>query len=62
MAHLDVDGALVLAYLLHLTGHPESAQFWWQLAAGAGHREAAYCLHLHHLALGEAREAWHWLH
>ncbi|WP_328663259.1 hypothetical protein [Streptomyces sp. NBC_00328] len=62
VGHLDVDGALVFACLLHLTGHPESAQFWWQLAAGAGHRAAAYCLHLHHLALGEAREARHWLH
>ncbi|MFJ9380338.1 hypothetical protein [Streptomyces sp. NPDC101455] len=60
--HLDVDGALVFACLLHLTDHPESAQFWWQLAAGAGHRAAAYCLHLHHLALGETREARHWLH
>nr|WP_202497599.1 hypothetical protein [Streptomyces sp. SID5469] len=60
--HLDVDGALVFACLLYLTEHRESAQFWWQLAAGAGHRAAAYCLHLHHLALGEVREARHWLH
>lgn len=60
--HLDVDGALVFACLLHLTDHRESAQFWWQLAAGAGHRAAAYCLHLHHYALGEMREARHWLH
>ncbi|MFC8668794.1 hypothetical protein [Streptomyces sp. NPDC057199] len=59
---LDVDGALVFACLLYLTEHRESAQFWWQLAAGAGHRAAAYCLHLHHLALGETREARHWLH
>ncbi|MFE2973080.1 hypothetical protein ACFXKC_58305 [Streptomyces sp. NPDC059340] len=59
---LDVDGALVFACLLYLTDHRESAQFWWQLAAGAGHRAAAYCLHLHHLALGEMREARHWLH
>lgn len=59
---LDVDGALVFACLLHLTDYRESAQFWWQLAAGAGHRAAAYCLHLHHLALGETREARHWLH
>ncbi|MGW0749122.1 hypothetical protein [Streptomyces sp. NPDC002587] len=58
--HLDVEGAAVFACLLYLTGHPESAQFWWQLAAGAGHRAAAYCLHLHHLALGEVREAVHW--
>ncbi|MEV6782708.1 hypothetical protein [Streptomyces sp. NPDC051098] len=60
---LDVEGAAVFASLLYLTGqHPESAQFWWQLAAGAGHRAAAYCLHLHHTALGEQREAAHWLH
>ncbi|MBT2450782.1 hypothetical protein J7F03_27660 [Streptomyces sp. ISL-43] len=57
---LDIEGAAVFACLLHLTGHPESAQFWWQLAAGAGHRAAAYCLHLHHRALGESREAKHW--
>lgn len=58
----DVEGACVFACLLLLTGHPESAQFWWQLSAGAGHRIAAYCLHLHHLALGETREAAHWRH
>ena len=57
-----MEGALVFACLLHLTAHPESAQFWWQLAAGAGSRAAAYCLHLHHLALGESRRAWHWFH
>jgi hypothetical protein len=60
--HLDVEGAAVFACLLYLTNHPESAQFWWQLAAGAGYRPAAYCLHLHHLALGEKREAQHWRH
>ncbi|MFD5935535.1 MULTISPECIES: hypothetical protein [unclassified Streptomyces] len=60
--HLDIDGALVYGALLYLTGHPESAQFWWQLAAGAGRRTAAYCLHLHHLALGEMKEARHWHH
>ncbi|MFF7073313.1 hypothetical protein OIE43_01800 [Streptomyces pseudovenezuelae] len=59
---LDVDGALVYACLLSLTGHPESAQFWWQLAAGAGSRAAAYCLHLHHLCVGESRRARHWFH
>ncbi len=57
---MDVDGALVFACLLYLTGHPESAQFWWQLAAGAGSRAAAYCLHLHHLCLGESKRARHW--
>ncbi|MFB8040257.1 hypothetical protein ACFC8F_03020 [Streptomyces hydrogenans] len=58
----DEDGAAVFACLLFLTGHPESAQFWWQLSAGAGNRIAAYCLHLRHLALGEHREAAHWRH
>ncbi|MFF9684968.1 hypothetical protein [Streptomyces sp. NPDC014623] len=58
----DVEGAAVFACLLHLTGHPQSAQFWWQLSAGAGHRVSAYCLHLHHLSLGENREAAHWRH
>lgn len=61
-ATLDVHGAAVFACLLHLTGQPESAQFWWQLSAGAGSRIAAYCLHLHHLALGETAEARHWYH
>ncbi|MFH8790942.1 hypothetical protein [Streptomyces roseoverticillatus] len=60
--NLDVEGATVFACLLYLTGHPESAQFWWQLAAGAGHRAAGYCLHLLHLSLGESREAAHWRH
>lgn len=46
----DEAGAAVFACLPFLTGHPESAQFWWQLSAGAGNRIAAYCLHLHHLA------------
>ncbi|MFF0737777.1 hypothetical protein ACFYVK_39965 [Streptomyces chartreusis] len=58
---MDVEGALVFACMLYLAGHPESASFWWQLAAGAGHRTAAYCLHLHHLQLGELKEADHWL-
>ncbi|AQW46598.1 hypothetical protein [Streptomyces violaceusniger] len=59
---LDIDGALVFGCLLYLTGHPESAEFWWKLAAGAGHRAAAYCLHLRHYELGEDREAQHWFH
>lgn len=58
---MDVDGALVFACMLYLAGHPESASFWWGVAAGAGHRTAAYCLHLHHLELGEVKEADHWL-
>ncbi|MGK5545714.1 hypothetical protein ACSNOH_13420 [Streptomyces sp. URMC 127] len=58
---LDIEGALVFACLLFLTGHCESAQHWWELAAGAGLRAAAYCLHLHHAGRGELREAQHWL-
>ncbi|GAA2387428.1 hypothetical protein [Streptomyces viridochromogenes] len=57
---MDIEGALVFACMLYLAGHPESASFWWQLAAGAGDRTAAYCLHLHHLQLGELKEAEHW--
>ncbi|MEK8169013.1 hypothetical protein NKH77_01795 [Streptomyces sp. M19] len=58
--NLDIDGARIYACLLSLAGHPESAQYWWQLAAGAGDRMAAYCLHLHHECRGELREAEHW--
>ncbi|MEU5002035.1 hypothetical protein [Streptomyces sp. NPDC021622] len=58
---LDVEGAQVFACMLYLADHPESAQFWWQLAAGAGHRAAAYCLYLHHLERGENPEAEHWM-
>jgi hypothetical protein len=59
---LEAGGALVFACVLYLTNYRESAQFWWQLAAGADRRTAAYCLHLHHLSLGEEREARHWFH
>ncbi|WP_331762387.1 hypothetical protein [Streptomyces sp. NBC_01508] len=62
LKRLDIEGAQVFACMLYLADHPESAQFWWQLAAGAGNRAAAYCLYLRHLALGEMREATHWLH
>ncbi|MCP9213261.1 hypothetical protein [Streptomyces cucumeris] len=58
---LNVHGAQIFACLLYLTGHPASAQFWWELAAGADVRGAAYCLHLHHIGQGEDREAMHWL-
>ncbi|ANP56709.1 hypothetical protein AVL59_22860 [Streptomyces griseochromogenes] len=60
VADLDVDGAQVFACMLYLAGHPESACFWWQLAAGAGHRAATYCLSLHHLEQGEVKEARQW--
>lgn len=54
-------GARILGCMLHLTGRPESARFWWQYAAGAGDAAATFCLGLHHRALGEHPEAewWH---
>ncbi|MEW2134641.1 hypothetical protein [Streptomyces sp. NPDC005435] len=62
LAHdLDVEGSLVFACMLYLAGHQESAAFWWQFAAGADTRVAAYCLHLHHLQLGALKEADYWL-
>ncbi|QKZ25005.1 hypothetical protein HUT05_29230 [Streptomyces chartreusis] len=53
--------ALVLACVLQLTDTDEGARYWWQYAAGAGLPAAAYCLYLHHLALGERAAAawWH---
>ncbi|MFG3280444.1 hypothetical protein [Streptomyces sp. NPDC048111] len=57
---VDIHGVHVFACTLYLARHPESAVFWWQLAAGAGHSGAAYCLHLHHLGNGEIRDAAFW--
>ncbi|MER7057625.1 hypothetical protein [Streptomyces sp. NPDC000351] len=57
---VDIHGIHVFACLLHLADHPESAVFWWQIAAGAEHTGAAYCLHLRHLSQGEIREAAQW--
>ncbi|MEU8621592.1 hypothetical protein [Streptomyces sp. NPDC048623] len=53
--------ALILACVLQLTDTDDGARFWWQYAAGAGQPGAAYCLYLHHLALGETHTArwWH---
>ncbi|WP_327188066.1 hypothetical protein [Streptomyces sp. NBC_01334] len=53
--------ALILACVLQLTDTSDGARFWWQYAAGAGQAAAAYCLYLHHLALGESDAAdwWH---
>ncbi|RBM05662.1 hypothetical protein [Streptomyces sp. PT12] len=53
-------GARVLGCVLQLAGREDSARFWWQFAAGAGDCAAAYCLHLHHLTLGETWEAEFW--
>ncbi|MEU3521739.1 hypothetical protein ABZ770_42035 [Streptomyces sp. NPDC006654] len=53
--------ALLLACVLQLTDTDDGARYWWQYAAGAGQPAAAYCLYLHHLALGERATAawWH---
>lgn len=53
--------AMILACVLQLTDTDDGARFWWQYAAGAGQAAAAYCLYLHHLALGEkdAADWWH---
>ncbi|MDV9192292.1 hypothetical protein R6L23_29495 [Streptomyces sp. SR27] len=58
----DIDhvGLFVFACSLYLAHHPESARFWWQVATGAGHAAAAYCLHLQHLVDGELALAEHW--
>ncbi|MFC0602282.1 hypothetical protein [Streptomyces palmae] len=58
---LEPPGARVLGCILHLADHPDSAQFWWQYAAGAGDPAAAYCLYLHHMSLGEDAQAHGWL-
>lgn len=60
LADLDVDGAHVFACMLYLAGHTESACFWWQFAAGAGNRNATYCLYLQHLEQGDVKEAEQW--
>ncbi|MFJ2577989.1 hypothetical protein [Kitasatospora aureofaciens] len=54
------EGALVFGCLLAVTGRDDPAQFWWQFAAGSGSPTAAYLLHLHHLRLGEPRDAAYW--
>ncbi|MFB7946412.1 hypothetical protein ACFC6L_16015 [Kitasatospora phosalacinea] len=53
-------GALVLGALLHVAGHREGAQFWWQFAAGGGSYTAASCLSLLHRSLGEFLDAEVW--
>ncbi|KPC60942.1 hypothetical protein [Streptomyces chattanoogensis] len=58
--HIDPEGALVFACLLHITGRFDAAQFWWHFGAGAGSRTAAYCLYLSHRRNGEHRDADYW--
>ncbi|MFF0094674.1 DUF6207 family protein [Streptomyces canus] len=52
--------AWILGCLLQLAEEDDGAQFWWQYAAGAGVAAAAYCLHLHHRALGDDHAAAFW--
>lgn len=59
--HLPVPGgARVLGCVLHLADDPDSARMWWQYAAGADDDIAAFCLYLHHRALGEFDVADRW--
>ncbi|MEU8997642.1 hypothetical protein AB0C95_22945 [Streptomyces caniferus] len=58
--HIDPEGALVFACLLHITGRHDAAHFWWHFGAGAGSRTAAYCLYLSHRRNGEYRDAAYW--
>ncbi|MFF6996256.1 hypothetical protein ACFY93_15095 [Streptomyces sp. NPDC008313] len=57
---IDLDGAHIFACMLYVASHPESAQFWWAFAAGAGSGASAFCLHLLHHGRGETAEARHW--
>jgi hypothetical protein len=52
--------AWILGCLLQLAEADDGAQFWWQYAAGAGVTAAAYCLYLHHRALGDRHAADFW--
>ncbi|MDH6122657.1 hypothetical protein ABH930_006934 [Kitasatospora sp. GAS204A] len=55
------EGAEVFAALLYASERVDGAEFWWRFAAGSGSRISAYCLHLHHLRLGESGDADYWL-
>ncbi|GAA2424233.1 glycoprotein [Streptomyces glaucus] len=57
---IEPEGALVFAALLHLAGHRDPAQFWFEFAAGAGNRTAAFCLFLLHQQRSEHRTAAYW--
>ena len=55
----DLDGRMagwrVFGCLLYLNGHPDSAAFWWGIAAGGGDATAAECRALQQQIRGEAR-------
>ncbi|MEU3174958.1 hypothetical protein [Streptomyces sp. NPDC007000] len=53
----DHHSAWLLGCALHLAGIEEGARFWWQYAAGDGHRPACYTLSLHHHVRGEQHAA-----
>jgi len=57
---LAIVGARVFGCLLHRTGHPVSAAFWWRFAAGDQDRISAYCLYLLHLGRGDLHQAQAW--
>jgi hypothetical protein len=57
---IEPDGALVFAALLHLATYRDQAQFWFEFAAGAGNRTAAFCLYLLHQQRAEHRTAAYW--
>jgi hypothetical protein len=57
---VEPEGALVFAALLHLAGYREPSQFWFEFAAGAGNRTAAFCLFLLHQQRSEHRTATYW--
>ncbi|MFF7636092.1 glycoprotein [Kitasatospora sp. NPDC008050] len=57
---IQPEGAEVFAALLYATDRIDGAEFWWRFAAGSGSRISAYCLHLHHLHLGELSDADYW--
>ncbi|MBQ0830519.1 glycoprotein [Streptomyces tagetis] len=57
---IEPEGALVFAALLRLAGYGDQAQFWFEFAAGAGNRTAAFCLYLLHQGRAEHRAAAYW--
>ncbi|MFE5586165.1 hypothetical protein [Kitasatospora sp. NPDC056531] len=56
----EIEAFRIYRCLLHLVGHSASAQFWWQLGAGAGDQTSAHILFLFHLGRGELALAKLW--
>ncbi|MEV7181035.1 hypothetical protein [Kitasatospora sp. NPDC093679] len=71
---IDPAGALVHGCLLHLAAlrtcredadratfaFPDTGRTWWQIAAGAGVQQAAWCMHLWSAARGDIQDAHLW--